>query len=83
MSFRRGETDRIREPRTAGVPMVYGYLVEIEPGTFRPTVDPLTATHVHAFDPIANGIAVAPIGTDTQGVRTYRIGADSYAIVGG
>lgn len=83
MSFRRGETDRIREPRTAGVPIVFGYLIEVEPDSYEPTADFNAATHVHALDPIADEIVVAAIGVDTEGVRTYRIGADSYAIVGG
>lgn len=83
MSFRRGETDRIREPRTAGVPTVYGYLVQVGANDFEPTADPGSATHVHVLDAEANEIVVAPLGTEPGGVRMFRIGSDSYAITGG
>lgn len=70
MSFRRGETDRIREPRTVGVPMVNGYLVlrdplgflsELPSGELVPTTDPSAATHIHVVDPATEEYAVATI----------------------
>lgn len=82
MSFRRGETDRIREPRTAAVPMVFGYLVEVGPDDYEPTGDLSIATHLHVLDEVANEIIVAPIGTDPGGVRTVKIGEDTYMLAG-
>lgn len=70
MSFRRGETDRIREPRTAGTIAVYGYLVlrnplgfltELPTGELVPTTDPGVATHTHVVDPVTDEYTVATI----------------------
>lgn len=82
MSFRATETDGRREPRHEGVRIDKAFLVEVAPGSYRPTSDPLAATHVHVLDEVRGGIVVAPIGTDAGGVRTYRVGADSYRITG-
>lgn len=80
MSFWATETDRTRERVTDETRVHDGYLIEVAPDSFEPTDDIEAATHVHALDSESGEIVVAPIGTDTGGVRTFRVGSETYAI---